>query len=242
MSYFFNLILIRPLFNLLVFLYNTAAFHDIGLAIILITVLMRLVLLPLSNKAIKSQKALQDLQPQIKAIQEKYKDNKEEQTKQVMDFYKKNEINPFSGCLPILVQLPILIALYQVFLKGFDPGALSWLYSFVKNPGAINSVFLGFLNLAHANKIMALLAGALQFWQAKMITPKSVPAGAPKSSDEYMAQAISKQTLYFLPVLTVLISWRLPAGLTLYWAVTTLFTVFQQYAMLSSKKSSTFSK
>ena len=236
MSYFFNLVLIRPLFNLLVLLYNTAALHDIGLAIILITVLMRLALLPLSNKAIKSQKALQDLQPQIKAIQEKYKDNKEEQTKQVMDFYKKNEINPFSGCLPILVQLPILIALYRVFLKGFDPSALSWLYSFVKNPGAIDSVFLSFLNLAHPNKIMALLAGALQFWQAKMIMPKNAPAGAPKSSDEYMAQAISKQTLYFLPVLTVLISWRLPAGLTLYWAVTTLFTVFQQYAMLSSKK------
>ena len=206
---------------------------------------MRLALLPLSNKAIKSQKALQDLQPQIKAIQEKYKDNKEEQTKQVMDFYKKNEINPFSGCLPILVQLPILIALYQVFLKGFDPSALSWLYDFVKNPGAIDSVFLGFLNLAHPNKIMALLAGGLQFWQAKMITPpkslKTLP-GAPKTSDEFMAQAMSKQILYFLPVLTVVISWTLPAGLTLYWVITTLFTVFQQYAMLSSKKSSTFSK
>ena len=111
MLYLYNEFLYRPLFNLLVFFYNTIAFSDVGIAIVLLTVFTRLIFLPLSQKAIRSQKALQELQPQIKAIQEKYKDNKEEQGRQVMAFYKQNKTNPLSGCLPLLIQLPILIAL-----------------------------------------------------------------------------------------------------------------------------------
>lgn len=232
MLYLYNEFLYRPLFNLLVFFYNTIAFSDVGIAIVLLTVFTRLIFLPLSQKAIRSQKALQELQPQIKAIQEKYKDNKEEQGRQVMAFYKQNKINPLSGCLPLLIQLPILIALYQVFLKGFDEGSLSFLYSFITNPGKINPISLGWLNLSTPNISMAILAGLAQFWQAKMITPKNKLPNAPKTSDEFMAQAISKQTLYFLPVLTVFISWRLPSGLALYWLITTIFTLLQQYVII----------
>lgn len=232
MIYLYNEFLYRPLFNLLVFFYNTVAFSDIGIAIVLLTVFTRLVFLPLSQKSIRSQKALQELQPQIKALQEKYKDNKEEQGRQVMAFYKNNKINPLSGCLPLLVQLPILIALYQVFLKGFDAGSLSFLYGFIAHPGVINPISLGWFNLSTPNIFMAILAGLAQFWQAKMITPKNKLPGAPKSSDEFMAQAISKQTLYFLPVLTVVISWRLPSGLALYWLITTVFTLLQQYVII----------
>ncbi len=232
MLYLYNEFLYRPLFNLLVFFYNTIAFSDVGIAIVLLTVFTRLIFLPLSQKAIRSQKALQELQPQIKAIQEKYKDNKEEQGRQVMAFYKQNKTNPLSGCLPLLIQLPILIALYQVFLKGFDEGSLSFLYSFIANPGKINPISLGWLNLSTPNISMAILAGLAQFWQAKMITPKNKLPNAPKTSDEFMAQAISKQTLYFLPVLTVFISWRLPSGLALYWLITTIFTLLQQYVII----------
>ena len=227
----FNEILYRPLFNLLVFFYNIAL-SDIGLAIVLLTLLIKLVFLPLSQKAIKSQKALQDLQPQIKAVQEKYKDNKEEQARALMALYKNNKVNPFSGCLPLIIQLPILIALYQVFLKGLNSGSLEMLYPFVNNPGAINPISLNWIDLSRANKILAILAGLTQFWQAKMILPKKKLPSAPKSSDEYMAQAISKQTLYFLPALTIIISWKLPSGLALYWLVTTLFTIIQQYAIM----------
>lgn len=230
----FHEVLYRPLFNLLVFLYNIIPGSDIGWAIIATTLVIKLVFWPLTQKAIKSQKSLQEIQPQLKAIQEKYKDNKEEQARQLMNFYKENKVNPFSGCLPLIIQLPILIALYQVFLKGFDPKNLEILYSFVSNPGIIDPISFGFLNLAMPNKIMAVLAGLAQFWQTRMITPKNKLPSAPKSSDEFMAQAISKQTLYFLPVLTVIISWNLPAGLALYWLITTLFTVVQQYAIIRS--------
>ena len=228
----FNEFLYRPLFNLLVFFYNTVSFSNIGIAIIILTILIKLVFLPLSQKAIKSQKALQDLQPQIKSLQEKHKGNKEEQAKALMNFYKENKVNPMSGCFPLLIQLPILIALYQVFLKGFDPASLSILYPFVSNPGSIDPMFFGLVNLALPSRVLAVLAGIAQFWQAKMITPKKSLPGAPKSSDEFMSQAISKQMLYFLPVFTVFISWNLPAGLALYWIITTLFTVAQQYAIM----------
>ncbi len=225
-------ILYRPLFNLLVFLYNTVSFSNIGIAIIILTVLIKLAFLSMSKKAIVSQKSLQDLQPKIKELQAKHKGNKEEQAKALMALYKENKVNPMSGCLPLLIQLPILIALYQVLLKGFNPESLSALYSFVSNPGTINPMFFGLLSLAVPSKILAVLAGLAQFWQAKMMAPKKNLPGAPKSSDEYVSQAMSKQMMYFLPVFTILISWKLPAGLALYWVVTTLFTIVQQYAIM----------
>lgn len=225
-------ILYRPLFNLLVFFYNTISFSNIGIAIIILTILIKLAFLSMSKKAIVSQKSLQDLQPKIKEIQTKYKDSKEEQAKALMALYKENNVNPMSGCFPLLIQLPILIALYQVFLKGFDPASLSALYSFVSNPGSINPMFFGLLNLAMPSKILAILAGITQFFQAKMMVPKNNFTGSPKSSDEYVSQAMSKQMVYFLPLFTILISWNLPAGLALYWVVTTLFTIVQQYAIM----------
>jgi YidC/Oxa1 family membrane protein insertase len=175
---------------------------------------------------------LQELQPRVNAIKEKYKDNKEEQARQMMAFYKENKVNPMSGCLPILIQLPILIALYQVFLKGFNPDNLNVLYSFVANPGVLDPFFLGKLDLSLPSRVVAVLAGLSQFWQSKMITPPKKLAGAPKSSDEFMAQAMSRNMLYFLPIFTVVISWSLPSGLALYWLVTTIFTVAQQYVTI----------
>ena len=234
----FHELLYRPLFNLLVFFYNLIPGSDVGLAIIATTLAIKIVFWPLTQKAIKSQKALQDLQPKIKELQNRHKDNKEEQAKQLMLFYKENKVSPFSGCLPLLVQLPILIALYQVFLKGFDPANLSVLYNFISNPGVIDPDFMGFLDLSRSSKTLAVLAGAAQFWQARMISPKKKLPNAPKSSDEFMAQAMSKQMLYFLPVLTVVISWSLPAGLALYWVVTTLFTIVQQYVIMRSAPTS----
>lgn len=230
-------ILFRPLFNLLVFLYNTVSFSNIGIAIIVLTIIIKLAFLSLNKKAIVSQKALQDLQPKIKEIQAKYKDNKEEQAKAMMSFYKENKVSPVSGCLPLLIQLPILIALYQVFLKGFDPARLSALYPFVSNPGAINPMFFSLLDLSLPSKILAILAGLAQFWQARMMAPKKPLPGAPKASDEYISQAMSKQMMYFLPVFTIFICWKLPAGLALYWVVTTLFTIIQQYAIMRPVRS-----
>jgi len=170
----FNEVLYRPLFNGLVFLYNNLPFHDFGLVIILLTVIIRLILYPLNQKAIKSQKALSTLQPKIKEIQQKFKGDRTKQSQALMDLYRTNNINPASGCLPLLIQLPILIALYQVFWNGLDPERLNTLYSFISRPEMINPMFLGLVDLSKSNYLMAILAGALTFVQTKMMAlPKT---------------------------------------------------------------------
>ena len=220
----FHEVLYRPLFNGLVFLYNVVPYHDFGIAIILLTLIIRFILYPLNQKALKSQKALSELQPQIKEIQSKYKADRVKQSQALMEFYKTKGINPASGCLPLLVQLPVLIALYQVFLNGLKPESLKSLYYFVSRPELINTKFLGLIDLSQSNYGLAILAGALTFVQSKMMVP-SVKSANPGDFSTMM----SRQMVYLMPVITLIIAWKLPAGLALYWVVITLFGVVQQY-------------
>jgi len=222
---FFNEILFRPIFNLLVWTYDTIPGHDFGVSIILVTVLLRFLLYPFSDKALKSQKKLQDLQPQIKELQKKCK-TKEEQAKAVMEFYKAHQVNPLSGCLPILIQLPILIALYKVFLIGLEPQSLDMLYPFVYNPGEINPMFLGIMDMSKPSWILAVFAGLAQFVQAKTAMPNSASSSSAGSTD--FAKSMGQSMIYMMPLFMVFISWKMPAGLPLYWVVTMLFSFAQQ--------------
>lgn len=224
---FFHETLYRPLFNGLIFLYNAIPLHDFGVAIILLTIIIRLILYPLNQKAIVSQKRLSQLQPQIKEIQARYAD-KVKQSQALMEFYKKNNVNPASGCLPLLIQFPILIALYQVFWNGLKPESLSALYSFIANPGTVDPMFLGLVSLANPNYIFAILAGVFTFWQSKMMVSLQPTAG---QGNDFSA-AMNKQMVYFMPLVTIFISWSLPAGLSLYWVVTTLAGIIQQYFVI----------
>jgi YidC/Oxa1 family membrane protein insertase len=146
----YNDIIYRPLLNLLVFFYNIIPGHDIGVVIILITIFIRLLLAPSFHKSLKSQKAMNELQPKLNEMREKHKDNKEAQAKAMMDLYKEHKINPLSSCLPLLIQLPILIGLYQVFRVALNSKIdiavrlQGLLYSFVHLPASINPKFLGF--------------------------------------------------------------------------------------------------
>lgn len=231
----YNTILYEPLFNLLVFLYNVVPFQDIGLAIILLTLIIKLVLFPLTKQSIKAQKALQELQPKMNELKEKYKDNKEEMSKQMMKLYSENKVNPLSSCLPLLLQFPILIAVYQVFRHGLNSDNLDVLYSFVANPGHINSISLGFIDLAVPSIALAVLAGIAQFFQAKML-PKQAPAIKSKGSkDESIMASLNKNMTYFMPVMTIIIGIQLPSGLALYWLLTTLLTILQQHLIFRKK-------
>ena len=140
---FFNTVLYKPLFNALVLLYQYLPGHDFGIAVIALTVFIRLLLHPLMMKSIRSQKALSELQPKIQEIQKNFKDDKQKQAEEMMFLYKKERINPFAGILPLFIQLPLLIALYRVFGSGFQTIETTTLYSFVSHPGAINPTFLG---------------------------------------------------------------------------------------------------
>jgi len=225
----FNLILYKPLFNILILLYQYLPGQDFGIAVILLTILIKVLFYPLGIKAIKSQKVLQGLQPKIQEIQKKYKGDKEKQTRAMMELYQKEKINPFSGCLPLLIQLPILIALYQVFRKGLVPEEMVNLYYFVPNPGQINPSFLGVINLSQPLLILAVLAGIFQFIQTKMGTPKTSRVEKKKGQMAQFSVMMQKQTLYFFPIFTFFILLRLPSAIGLYWIVTTLFSIGQQY-------------
>lgn len=226
----FNQILYQPLFNGLVWLYNVIPGHDLGIAIIVLTILIRIIFYPLSQKAIRSQKAMAKLQPEIKEIRKKYKD-KQEQAKAMMDLYKKYKINPLSGCLPILIQFPILIALYRVFFTGLDPQKLDGLYSFVARPEALDLMFLGIVDLSQRSIVLALLAGLFMFIQSKMIMPKKMmqQGGGLKIGNLDFSSLMGQQMTYFMPLITVFIAWNLPAALPLYWIVITLFGIIQQH-------------
>lgn len=166
-----------------------------------------------------------DLQPKINALKEKHKDDKEAHARATMELYKEHKVNPLSSCLPLLIQLPILIALYQVFIQSLNGQQLHGLYSFIVDPGKINPVFLHWLNLSHNNVYMAVVAGLLQYWQSRLMLPKT-------ATTDTTAKMMQYQTLYFLPAVTIFIGAKFPAGLTLYWIVTTLFGVAQQYYIL----------
>jgi YidC/Oxa1 family membrane protein insertase len=221
-SRFFKDILVYPLINVLVFSYHYIP--DIGLVIILLTVLIRLLLLPSFHKSLKHQRALQKLQPKMDEIKEKYKNDKEAQAKAMMELYSVHKVNPLSSCLPLLIQLPILIALYQVFIQSLNGKPLQGLYHFVPNPGSINPTFLHWLNLGNHNIYMAIIAAVSQYLLGLMQQPK-------KSTDA-TANMMRAQVLYMFPVVTLIIGLRIPSGLVLYWIVTTLFGIGQQYYIL----------
>jgi YidC/Oxa1 family membrane protein insertase len=218
----------QPILNLLVFIYDIVPGHDLGVVIIILTIIIKLILWPLSKQSIKSQKSLQDLQPKVEEVKKKYADNKEEMGRAMMNLYKEHKVNPFSSCLPLLIQLPFLFAVFSVFRTGLSNGSLNLIYSFIPRPEVINSVSFGFLDLAKPHITLAVLAGLAQFWQARMMITKKPAITSIGSQDENMAAIMNKQMLYFMPVLTVFIGMSLPGGLTLYWLVTTLLTALQQ--------------
>jgi len=226
---FFYIILYQPMFNSLVVLYNYIPGHDFGIAIVFLTIIIRIILFPISVKAVNSQRGLQKLQPKIQEVQKKYKNDKEKQAKEVLALYKTEKINPFSSLLLALIQLPILLALYRVFWNGLNPKELSVLYGFVSNPKHINALFLHIIDLSKPNLILAILAGLTQYFQTKMLLPQNTPNTGGQSKEADISQAMQKQMVYFLPVFTVIILISLPSALGLYWTISGLFSIIQQY-------------
>ena len=236
MSELFHVVFYQPILNLLVFFYNIIPGNDIGVAIVVLTAFIRLILYPLNQQSIKSQKALKDLQPKIDELKKKYANDKTEQGRAMMDLYKAEKVNPFSSCLPLLIQFPFLIAVYYVFRDGLTGNkALESVYSFISRPESLSPITLGFFDLSKSSVVLAVLAGAAQFWQAKMMITTRPPQNMPGAKDEDMMAIMNKQMVYFMPVMTIFIGLTFPGGLTLYWLVTTLLTGLQQVYIFKNK-------
>jgi YidC/Oxa1 family membrane protein insertase len=228
----FYILIYQPLFNLLIFFYNIIPFFDLGVAVILLTASIKIVLHPLGIKAARSQKEMEGIQPEVKKIQEKYKDNKEVLAKKIMELYKEKKISPFSGMVPLFIQLPILISLFQIFNRGLENEEMKHLYDFISKPEIINYHFLGLIDLSSPNIILAILAAAGQYLQMRMTVAKK------KEGDEKQdtAKAIQSQMVLFLPGFTFIILLSLPSAVGLYWIITVAFSVFQQYIIKKEKK------
>lgn len=235
------LLVYQPLYNVLIFFYNIIPGQDFGVAIILTTLALKFLLVPLSKKQIASQKKMQELQPQIKEIQQKYKDDKEKQTKTIMALYKEHKTNPFSGFLTLILQLVFLIAIYRVIISISQAGFMvsgDDLYGFINNPGPINHLFLRLLDMTKPSYVLVLLSAAAQFYQTKMLSPsQNIPKSQAQDSPQLdFATIMNKQMLYLGPALMFFIGIKFPAALALYWLISTLFMIFQQRFVLQASQ------
>lgn len=241
----FFAVLYQPLYNLLVAVYGIMpAWGGLGLSIILVTLLVKLVLLPMTYKSLKAQKEMQEIQPKITEIRERLKEDKEAMAKELMQVYKTHNVNPFASCLPAIVQMFVFIALYQVLSAGLGEVNAGALYGFVHNPGSMTSIFLG-LDLHNVQPMLGIVAGVAQYVQARQMVTKRPPKVAREGEegsaalDEDMAAAMNKSMLYVLPVMMLVLgATTLPGGLTLYIIVSTVLT-YAIYAFFLGKPKKT---
>lgn len=232
----FTTFIVQPLYNLLVALYNIFG-SDLGIAIIALTVLIRLVLYPLTQVTLRSQVAMQALQPKLKELQTKHKGDREGLAKATMALYRESKVNPLSSCLPVLIQLPFLIGIYWALQAAVNGQSFELLYPFVRHPGTLEQIAFGFLPIGKPSIALAVIAGAAQWWVTRMLMAKRPPTAvaAKGGKDEDMMAMMNKQMTIMMPIMTVVIGVSLPAGLTLYWFVTTVLQGVQQHLMLRAK-------
>lgn len=261
----FDFLIVQPVFNVLVLIYGLLPGNDFGLALILFTILVRLVMWPLIKKQLHQTKVMRQLQPELKKIKVRTKGNKQLEAQLMMELYRERGVNPFSSIGMLVVQLPIFIALFQVVniittqrdrIASFTYDAFERIpavNAIISNPDGFNETLLGFINLAQraiSNEgfyipvfALAVLAAVFQYIQSKQITPqqtekkrlrdmmKEQAAGKEVDQAEISA-ALSNKMILLLPFVTLVISLYLPGALVLYFAVSSIVAVIQQYYVL----------
>jgi YidC/Oxa1 family membrane protein insertase len=237
MVQFWNAAIYDPLYNILIAFVALVPTHDVGLAIIFLTIAVKFALFPLTKNASIAQRAMKEIEPEMKALREKYADNKEELSRRLILFYKEKKVSPFSGCLPMLIQIPIVIALYMLFLKGLTLDQ-SILYSFTPRPEHLDlHFFLG--DLAGKSLFLAALAGATQYLQTKLMLPKQqsetrTETTKKPSFQEEFQKSMNIQMLYMFPVLIGFVSYTTSAAVALYFVVGNIFGIGQEYYIRKS--------
>ena len=237
MNALWNTIFYQPIYNALVFIINNITFGDVGFAIILVTIIVKLALSPLTKKSIKSQILMKRMEPELKQIKKDFP-NKEEQAKKTFELYKKYGTNPFSGCLVIIIQLPVIFALYYVFYKGLSIDS-SLVYSFIQIPAVLHTNFLGLIEMGSKSIFLGILAGATQFIQGYLATPvkskklevvKEIgKTDDQKSFQEQLSDSMQMNVRYILPVFIGFVAWKISAAVALYWIVSNIFTITQEW-------------
>ncbi len=230
-----NTLFYQPIYNALIFIVHHITWGDVGFAIIILTIIVKFILFPLTKKSIKSQILMKKIEPELKRVKKEFP-NKEEQAKKTFELYKKYGVNPFSGCLVVLLQLPVIFALYYVFYKGLslDAGPL---YSFVKMPLTVHTNFLGVFDVHGKSIILAIVAGITQFIQGYLATPikpkvevvKEMETPEPKTFQEQLSDSMQMNVRYILPVFIAFIAYQISAAVALYWITSNIFTIIQEW-------------
>src|SRR3989344_7802154 len=224
MSYYFNQLFFNPLYNLLVWLSAVLPGNSLGLAIIILTIFVKLILLPLYHKTTTSQQKIRALEPKLKELKEKYTNNREEQARQTMALYRDHGINPLTSFWLLLIQIPIVLALFWVFQDSFTIRP-ELLYSFITPPSTINPTLFG-LDLAARNYFLAILVGVSQFIQMRLaVPPLAPPTSKERSFKDDLARSMNLQMRYMMPAVITIVSLGFPAALTLYWLTSNLFAI-----------------
>ena len=191
-----------------VLIFLNSYINNWGLSIVIFTIIIKFVLFPFTIKQFRAMDKLKKIQPKLKEIQDKYKDKPEEFQRRTMELYKKENVNPFGSCLPTLLQIPILIAVYYLLSETTYMGSL------IKN-----ATFLG-IHLANKNYIiLAVLSGLTTFYQQKLTTPATTNAN----------DSTQQMMLYFMPAMLAYITWTVNAGVGLYWITSNVIGIAQQY-------------
>ena len=227
-SFIYNTFFYNPLYNGLVFLIDVLPGADVGLAVVILTVLVKFVLFPLSQKALKAQASIKLAQKEIEEVKKKYADNRQLLAQEMLTVYKKYNINPFAGFLTLLIQIPVLFALYFIFFRGGLPNInVDILYSFISAPETVNMHFLGIFDVSSRSVVAAILVGVTQFFQARYALAKQeLPTEAGFKSD--FVRGLHIQMKYVFPVIISLIAYSLIAVVSLYWIVSNIFGICQE--------------
>ncbi|MES3005653.1 MAG: YidC/Oxa1 family membrane protein insertase [Patescibacteria group bacterium] len=229
-SSLFHTVFYNPLYNGLIFLIDLIPGGNIGVAVIIFTIVVKLILMPLSKGAVVTQLKMKQLEPELTKLREKYKDNPQEQGKKMLEFYRANGLNPFAGILLMLIQLPIILALAFIFYRGGLPVVnTELLYSFVQVPATVGTHFLGLIDVSVRNVFLGALAGITQFFQVQFSVPayKATEGKEPNFKDD-LARSMNVQMRYVLPALVFFISLGVSGAVALYWITSNLFTIAQE--------------
>ncbi len=239
MGALWNNLFYEPIYNFLIFIVNNVTFGDVGFAVILVTLVVKFILSPLTLKSVKSQVLMKKMEPEINQIKKDFP-NKEEQAKKTMELYKKYKTNPMSGCLVVLLQMPVIFALYYVFYRGLSINQ-EIIYPFIKIPEILNTNFLGILDLSQKSLVLGVLTGITQFIQGYLSNKKKkepdieiikgVPQlniNQPASFQEQMSKSMQMNVRYFLPIMIGFIAWKISAAVALYWIISNIFSIVQE--------------
>lgn len=231
MHYIYTTFIYNPLYNGLILLADLLPFFDAGVLIVLFTVIVKLVLFPLSKKAVRTQAMMKLIEPELRSIKERHKSDRQAQALETMKLYKEKGINPFSSIFLLLIQLPIIFALYKIFYStGFSNVNADILYSFVSLPPAIDNLFLGLIDMSKKSIVLAVFAAVSQYFQIKLSTPpmpKRAAGTAPSLQDDF-ARTMHVQMKYVLPIVILFVSYHAAAALALYWTTSNLFMIGQE--------------